>query len=126
MINTSAPKIRPPEGSRTIPLIVPSGDCATPKITARNRQTKSPTPRFTRTKILLAKMKRSCSSQLAKNDFCANFCGSIEGILRGGSERSWSRMVGIHLQVSKEERLTARLGTAAVRFHGHEHCVDLR
>src|ERR1700722_2859261 len=34
-------------------------------------------------------------------------------------------MVWVHLQVSKEEGLTAWFVAAAVRFHGHEHCVDL-
>src|SRR5208283_2889953 len=35
------------------------------------------------------------------------------------------RMVWVHLQVSKEERLTAWLLAAAVRFHGHENRFNL-
>jgi|HubBroStandDraft_2_1064218.scaffolds.fasta_scaffold03662_9 hypothetical protein len=50
----------------------------------------------------------------------------MEGLLQGGQERSRSRMIGIDLQIRIEEWLTAGLGTAAIRFYGHEHDVDLR
>jgi len=34
-------------------------------------------------------------------------------------------MVWLHLEVSKQEGLTARLLAAAIRFHGHENSFDL-
>lgn len=48
----------------------------------------------------------------------------MDGFLQGGPERSRSRMIGIDLQIRIEEWLTAGLGTAAIRFHGHENGVD--
>ena len=51
-------------------------------------------------------------------------CISMECLLQGGPGRSWSGIVGIHLQISKEERLTAWLVAATVWFNGHENRVD--
>src|SRR5208337_4126106 len=53
MINTSAPTITPPEGSMTMPLTLPFGDCARAVCMNRTRTMKYKAVSFTRTRHLL-------------------------------------------------------------------------
>src|SRR5437899_2724855 len=123
--NTSAPAIAPPEGSRTIPLIVAFGDCPN----AAPRQNRLRTRRKLIPRTLVLPLQPDLDTLTRSTQEIPRFVplrGTTSILMFSIYDRKIGLgVIGVHLQVGEEKRLPARLLASAIRFDSDKDGIDL-
>src|SRR5437899_4614694 len=123
--NTSAPAIAPPEGSRTIPLIVAFGDCPN----AAPRQNRLRTRRKLIPRTLVLPLQPDLDTLTRSKQEIPRFVplrGTTSILMFSIYDRKIGLgVIGVHLQVGEEKRLPTRLLASAIRFDRHKDGINL-